>query len=88
VTDFNDVFCFVLTVFLVILGSTAAEGAAFSFHLVVGTGVRLDLHRIMLEDRVYGSVPPENEFFLPRPQNSAKTKNSWYTNRGLHFIDG
>jgi hypothetical protein len=61
VTDLNDVFCFVLTVFLVILGSTAAEGAAFSSHLVVGTGVRLDLRRIMLEDRAYGPLPHENE---------------------------
>jgi hypothetical protein len=61
VTDLNDVFYFVLTVFLMILGSTAAEGAVFSSHLVVGTGVRLDLRRIMLEDRAYGPIPPENE---------------------------
>jgi hypothetical protein len=76
VTDLNDVFCFVLTVFLIILESTAAEGAAFSSHLVAGTGVRLDLRRIMLEDRAYGPVLPKPKKKLPRPKTSAKTKYS------------
>jgi hypothetical protein len=82
VTDLNDVFCFVLTVFLIILGSTAAEGAAFSFYLFAGTGVRLDLRRIMLEDRAYGPVLPKNE------KKVAKTKYSWHANRGPHFTGG
>jgi hypothetical protein len=82
VTDLNDVFCFVLTVFLIILGSTAAEGAAFSSHLIAGTGVRLDLRRIMLEDRAYGPVPPKNE------KKVAKTKYSWHANRELYFTGG
>jgi hypothetical protein len=61
VTDLNDVFCLFLTVFLMILGSTAAKGAAFSSHLVTGTSVRLDLRRIMLKDRAYGPVLSKNE---------------------------
>jgi hypothetical protein len=88
VTDLNNVFCFVLTVFLMILESTAAEGAAFSSYLVAGTGVRLDLRRIMLEDRAYGPVPPKPKKKLPRPQTSAKTKYSWHANRGPHFTGG
>jgi hypothetical protein len=75
VTDLNDVFCFVLTVFLVILGSTAAEGAVFSFNLVVGTGVRLDLRRIMLEDRAYGPVPPKNEKKVAKARKTAPRTN-------------
>jgi hypothetical protein len=71
-----------------ILESTAVEGAAFSSHLVAGTSVRLDLRRIMLEDRVYGPVPPKLKKKLPRPQTSAKTKYSWHANREPHFTGG
>jgi hypothetical protein len=65
-----------------ILGSTAAEGAAFSSHFIAGTGVHLDLRRIMLEDRAYGPVPPKNK------KKVAKTKYSWHANRGPHFTGG
>jgi hypothetical protein len=88
VTDLNDVFCFVLTVFLIILGSTAAEEAAFSSYLIAGTGVRLDLRRIILKDRAYRPIPPKPKKKLPRPQISAKTKYSWHANRGPHFTGG
>jgi hypothetical protein len=67
VTDLNDVFCFVLIVFLMILESTAAEGAAFAFYLIAGTSVRLDLRRIMLKDRAYRPVLPKLKKKLPRP---------------------
>jgi hypothetical protein len=59
VTDLNEVFCFVFAVSLIILESEAAEGAVVSFHLVVGTGVRLDLHKIMLEDRANSIILPK-----------------------------
>jgi hypothetical protein len=36
----------------VILESEAAEEAPFSSQIVLGTGVRLDLRRIMLKDRL------------------------------------
>jgi hypothetical protein len=88
VIDLNDVFCFVLTVFLMILESTAAEEEPFSSYLIVGTGVRLDLRRIMLEDRAYRPVPPKTKKKLPRPQTTAKTKYSWHANRGPHFTGG
>jgi hypothetical protein len=52
----SAVFCSVLAAFLVILGSEAAEGAPFSSQIVLGTGVRLDLRTIMLEDRSNGVV--------------------------------
>jgi hypothetical protein len=48
----SAVFYSVLAAFLVVLESEAAEGALFSFQIVLGTGVRLDLRRIMLEDRL------------------------------------
>jgi hypothetical protein len=47
----SAVFCAVLAVFLVILGLEAADGAPFSSYVVLGTGVRSDRRRIMLEDR-------------------------------------
>ena len=47
----RTVFCVVQTVFLMILGSEVVEGTSFSFYIVLGTGVHLDLHRIILEDR-------------------------------------
>ena len=50
-TGLNAVFWAVQAVFLVILRSKAAERAFFSSHIVLGTGVRLDRRRIMLEDR-------------------------------------
>jgi hypothetical protein len=53
----SAVFSSVRAVFLVILGSEAAEGALFSSHIVLGTGVRLDRRRAMLEDRPHSVVP-------------------------------
>jgi hypothetical protein len=50
------VFWAVRAVFLVILGSEAAEEAPFSSQIVLGIGVRLDLRKIMVEDRLYGIV--------------------------------
>jgi hypothetical protein len=50
----SAVFCSVLAAFLVILGSKVAKGAPFSFQIVLSTGVRLDLRRIILKDRPYG----------------------------------
>jgi hypothetical protein len=67
VTDLNDVFCFILIVFLMILESTAAEEAAFSSYLVTGTSVRLDLYRIMLKDRAYRPALPKPKKKLLRP---------------------
>ena len=57
----SAVFCTVRAVFLVILGSEAAEGALFSSHIVLGTGIRLDLRKLMFEDRPYGVVPSRNK---------------------------
>jgi hypothetical protein len=42
--------------FLAILGSEAAEGAPFSSQIVLSIGVRLDLRKIMVEDRPYGVI--------------------------------
>jgi hypothetical protein len=56
-TGFNAIFCAVQTVFLVVLEPEAAEEVVSSSYLVVGTGVRLDLRKIMLEKRPYGTVP-------------------------------
>jgi hypothetical protein len=57
------------------LGSEAAEGAPFSTQIVLGTGVRLDLRRIMFEDRSFGVV------LLPSPKKrDAKTARSWHAN--------
>jgi hypothetical protein len=50
-----------------ILGSEAAEGAPFSFYIIFGTGVRLDLRRIMLEDRSYSAVHSKKKKWVPRP---------------------
>jgi hypothetical protein len=50
------VFCSVLAASLVILGSEAAEGAPFTSQIVLGTGIRLDLRRIMFRDRLFGVV--------------------------------
>jgi len=52
----SAVFWAVRAVFLVILGSEAAEGAPFSSQIVLGIGVRLDLRKIMVEDRPYDIV--------------------------------
>jgi hypothetical protein len=41
----------------VILEPEAAEEAVSSSYLVLDTGVRLDLRKIMLEKRLYGTVP-------------------------------
>jgi hypothetical protein len=41
---------------LVILGSEAAEGAPFSSQIILGIDVRLDLRKIMVEDRLYGII--------------------------------
>jgi hypothetical protein len=56
VIGLSAVFCSVLAVFLVILGSKDAEGAPFCSQGVLGTGVRFNLRRIMLTDRPYGVV--------------------------------
>jgi hypothetical protein len=53
------VFSSIRAVFLVIFGSEAAEGAPFSSQIVLGTGVRLDLRRLMLEDRSNSGVHAE-----------------------------
>jgi hypothetical protein len=50
----------------VILGSEAAEGAPFSSQIVLGTGVRLDLRRIIFEDTLYSAV------LLPKTKQNAK----------------
>ena len=71
----SAVFCSVLAVFLVIFGSEAAEGAPFCSHTVLGTGVRLDLRRIMLEDRPYGVDPSKKKKW------GAKTAKPWHANR-------
>ena len=55
----SAVFSCVRAVFIVIFGSEAAEGAPFSSQMVLGTGVRLDLRRTMLEDRSKGGVHAE-----------------------------
>jgi hypothetical protein len=60
------VFCVVLAAFLGILGSKAAEGAPFSSYFTVGTGVCLDLCRIMFEDRLYNVVRFTQKKKLPR----------------------
>jgi hypothetical protein len=70
----SAVFCPVLAVFWVIFGSEAADGAPFSSHVVLGTGVRSDLRRIMFEDRSYGAV-------LPQEKKCPKTIKSWHANR-------
>ena len=71
------VFCSVLAVFLVILGSEAAEGAPFSSQIVLGTGVRFDLRRFMLEDRRNSVVHAE------LGEINAKTIKSWHANEAL-----
>jgi hypothetical protein len=43
----SAVFWAVQAVFLVILGSEAAEGAPFSSQIVLGIGIRLDLRKII-----------------------------------------
>jgi hypothetical protein len=58
---FSAVFCSVQAVFLVILGSEAAEGAPFSSQIVLSTGVRLDLRKVMFEDRSCGFVLPSKK---------------------------
>jgi hypothetical protein len=63
----SAVFCVVLAAFLGILGSKAVGGAPFSSYFTVGTGVRLDLRRIMFEDRPYGVVLRPQKKWLPRP---------------------
>jgi hypothetical protein len=50
------VFWAVRVVFLVILGSEAAEGAPFSSQIILSISVRLDLRKIMVEDRPYGVI--------------------------------
>jgi hypothetical protein len=50
------VLCSVLAVFLMILGFKAAERSPFSSHIILDTGVRVDLCRIMLEDTSYSAV--------------------------------
>jgi hypothetical protein len=40
-----------------ILELKAVEGASFSSYLVIGTDIRLDLRKIMLENRPYGTIP-------------------------------
>jgi hypothetical protein len=45
----------------VILEPEAAEEAVSSSNLVVGTSVRLDLCKIMLEKRLYSTVPLQIE---------------------------
>jgi hypothetical protein len=50
------VFWAVRAVFLVILGSEPAEGAPFSSQIILSIGVRLDLRKIMVEDRPYGVI--------------------------------
>jgi hypothetical protein len=52
----------------VILKSEAIEGASFSFYIVLGTGLRLDLRKLMFEDRPYGVVSSRNKKKAPRPQ--------------------
>jgi hypothetical protein len=55
----------------------------------VGINLRLDLRKIMLENRPYGTIPLKIEKKrLPRPQDSAKTTDSWHANRGQHFTRG
>jgi hypothetical protein len=71
------VFCSVLIVFLVIFGSEAAEGAPFSSQVVLGTGVRFDLRRIMLKDRRDSVVHAE------LGEINAKTIKSWHMNGAL-----
>ena len=66
----SAVFSTVRTIFLVIFGFEAAEGAPFSSHIVLGTGVRLLLRRAMPEDRSNSDV-----------HENAKTHNSWHANR-------
>jgi hypothetical protein len=64
----------------VILEPEAVEEAVSSFNLVVGTSVRLDLCKIMLEKRLYSTVPLQIE-----KKKVAKTENPWHTNRGAAF---
>jgi hypothetical protein len=56
----------------VILGSEAAEGASFSSQTDLGTGVRFDLPRIMLEDRQNIVVHAEWGEKMPRSQVLAR----------------
>jgi hypothetical protein len=74
VTDSNEVFCFVFAVSLSILESEAAEGAFVSSHLVVDTGVRLDLRKIMLEDRANSIILPKKEKRMPRLQRQRQDR--------------
>jgi hypothetical protein len=53
-----------------ILESEAAEGAPFSSYIILSTGVRLDLRRILLEDRSYNTV------HLKKRKKGNKTKKS------------
>ena len=66
----SAVFCSVLAFFLIIFRSEAVEGAPFYSQIVLGTGVRLDLRRIMLKDRPYGVI------LLFREKKGAKTIKS------------
>jgi hypothetical protein len=71
----SAVFCSVRVVFLVIFGSEAVEGASFCSQIVFGTGVRLDLRKLMLEDRQSIDV------HFPPLRNYAKPRKSWRANR-------
>jgi hypothetical protein len=66
----SAVFSSVRAVFLVIFGSEAAEGAPFSSYIVLGTGVRLERRRIMLEYRLF------TWFHVELGEKSAKTKKA------------
>ena len=69
----SAVFYAVRAVFLVILGSKAAEGAFFSSLATLGTGVRLDLRKIMVKDRSYGVILlPKQTNQVAKPIKSAK----------------
>jgi hypothetical protein len=68
-------FYIALAALLEILGSNAAEGELFSSHFIVRTGVRLDLRRIMFEDRPYDVV----RFPPPHPKSLPNVK-SWHAN--------
>jgi hypothetical protein len=70
----SAVFCSVLAASLVTFRSEAAEGAPFCSQVVLGTGVRLDLRRILFEDRPFGVI------LLHLIENDAKTSRSWHHN--------
>ena len=67
------VFFSVQVLFLVILGSLAAEGALFSSQIVTGFGVRCDLRKSMPKLAHVGQ-------FLPKQKKERQDQKSWHAN--------